>query len=102
MSAHQEADQLGRRNLTEDQKSYLRGKRYRAEKKAEGGRADRDISGAQNAHPKTSERLAAEYNVDPATIRRDAKFSEAVDAVAESAGPGAKQAILSGQVMAWY
>ena len=30
-------NQLGRRNLTEEQKSYLRGKQYEAEKMAQGG-----------------------------------------------------------------
>jgi hypothetical protein len=38
------------------------------------------MSGGQNGHrKKTSEKLAAEYNVDEKTIRRDAKFAEAVD-----------------------
>jgi len=93
------ANQLGRRNLTEQQKVYLRGKRYREEKKAEHARPANENAkrGAHNEHPeKTSERLGKEYGVAPATIRRDAQFSKAVDDI-EAKSPGARDAILSGQ-----
>jgi len=62
------------------QKEYLRGRRYRAEKKsmAESG-AMKGKSLDQNDPSSTADRLAKEYNVSPATIKRDAKFSEAVD-----------------------
>lgn len=90
------ANQLGRRNLSEEQKAYLRGKRYKAEKKDEGGRKGRDLSGGQNAHPKTAAKLATEYGVDEKTIRRDAHFATAVDAIAQVA-PEAKAEILSGK-----
>ena len=91
------ANQLGRRNLTEKQKEYLRGKRYLAEKKAEGGRADRDVSGSQSGNPKTAERLGDEYGVSKNTILRNADFAEAVDKIEKTSGPEAKAAILSGQ-----
>lgn len=92
------ANQLGKRNLTDEEKSFLRGKRYRAEKKAQGGTgANQHKQSAQNEQSATAERLAAEYNTSPATIRRDANFADAVDKIAENVGPDAKQEILSGK-----
>jgi hypothetical protein len=88
------ANQLGRRNLSEEQKSYYRGKRYHSEKKAEG----RPEQLGQNDPVRTSERLGEEYQVAEATIRRDAAFAQAVDTIAEAAGPEAKRAILSGSI----
>jgi len=77
----------GRRNLSDYQKSYLRGKRYLTEKKGHGG--DRKSS-AQNAHlTSTSETLAEEYDTSEKTIRRDADFATAVDTIAENCGPDA-------------
>jgi len=64
-----------RRTLSEEQKSFLRGKRYEAEKKEHGGQIPG--SSVQNGQSITSETLATEYNVSPTTIRRDAKFAEA-------------------------
>lgn len=76
-------NQLGRRNVTDEQKSYLRGKRYVEENKGHGGdRKSDNGSSAHNAHLKTADKLAGEYDVNPATIRRDAKFAEAVDLLA--------------------
>lgn len=90
-------NQLARRNLSDERKAYLRGKRYQAEKKSEGGRADRDVSGGHNAHPKTSAKLAAQFHVDEKTIRRDADFAEAVDTIGKNAGKQIKNEILSGR-----
>jgi hypothetical protein len=89
------AQQLGRRNLKPEQVAYLRGKRYRGEKKTVGG--DRK-SGAENQHMKTCERLAEEYGVGKSTIQENGKFSEAVDAIATALGEETKQAILSGEI----
>ena len=74
-------------HLSDEQKSYLRGKRYQAEKKEEGAQDEnqnRKRLGQNVPVERTSEKLATEYNVDEKTIRRDAKFAEAVDAVAEN------------------
>jgi hypothetical protein len=76
------ANQLGRRNLTPKAASWLRGLRYNAEKHGHGGSRRGDGSSVQIKHLKTEERLAAEYKVDPSTIRRDGKFAEQVQAVA--------------------
>jgi hypothetical protein len=92
------ANQLGRRNLTEDQKSYLRGKRYAAEKESHGGQVP---GSCQNGNSKrTSEKLAEEYGVGSRTIHRDAEFASAVDAIAASAGEQARRDILSGELRA--
>lgn len=86
-------NQLSRRNLTPEQTSYLRGKRYQAE------RAD------QYSHPKTVDQndprstaqvLADEYKVSAPTIKRDSQFAQAVDTLAEVVGEEVRQVILSG------
>ena len=102
-------NQLGRRNLTPEQQSYLRGKRYEAEK-AQGRRSD--LTSTQNEYkseapenekitakhkPNTPERLAEEYNVSRATIQRDQEFALGVDRLAE-ANPDLKDQILTGQL----
>ncbi len=73
-------NQLGRRNLSDAARSDLRGKRYNNEKK-QGQRTD--LTSAQNEQKlPTAERLAEEEGVSQATVRRDAKFSEALDILA--------------------
>ena len=65
-------NQLGRRNLHPDQASYLRGKRYNAEKLtfSEAG-AKRVASLDQNdpGSESTADRLATEYKVSAPTIK---------------------------------
>ena len=88
------ANQLGKRNLTEEEKSFLRGKRYRAEKK-QGERTD--ITSAHfEQKSTTADKLAAEYSTSPATIRRDAGFADAVDEIAANVGTEAKSEVLAG------
>ncbi len=88
-------NQLGRRNLTEQEASYYRGKLYESRKLNRGG--DRK-SNTQNGYLKTTaEVLGEQYGVAKNTIIRDAQFSQAVDKVAEEVGEEAKRAILSGQ-----
>jgi hypothetical protein len=76
-------NQLGRRNLTKDQWLVAVGRLYNRTKKAVGGRADRDVSGGQNDHPKTSEVLAKEYGVGEATVRRGGALAKEVAECAE-------------------
>jgi hypothetical protein len=80
-------EQLGRRNLSAAAESYLRGTRYNAEKKPHGGARVAEGASAHAAHLKTGQALGAEFGVDPATIRRDGKFAEAVDAIREHREP---------------
>jgi hypothetical protein len=88
-------EQLGRRNLSPTAESYLRGTRYNTEKKPHGGARTGNGASAHPAHLKTDQNLGAEYQVDPATIRRDGKFAEAMDTIARHCGPEARNMILS-------
>lgn len=80
--------QLGRRNLTEEQKAYLRGKRYENEK-LKHGRVDE----SQKLGLKTSVKLAEEYNVSKNTILNDADFAKGVDLLPDER----KTEVLSGK-----
>ena len=96
-------NQLGRRNLTPEQRRYLVGKQYEAEKLAHGG--NRKIEGEQPSchgdnlvsQPKTCERIAQENGVNWRSVIRSEKFAQNVDA-AEAAVPGTREKILSGKV----
>lgn len=88
-------NQLGKRNLTDEQKEYLRGKRYNAEKKADGKRGPQKLD--QNEPASTASKLAKEFGVSPATVKRDAKFADAVDTIAANVGKEHKAEILSGR-----
>jgi len=82
--------QLGRRNVPEEQKAYLRGKMYREAKKAEGrppkeklGQSD-PVS-TQPVKPKedTATKIAKLTDSSAATVKRDERFTDAVDALKE-------------------
>lgn len=90
-------NQLGRRNLTEERKAYLRGKRYRHEKKKHGGDRKSEGSSAQHEHLKTAERIGGELGVSANTVRRDARFADAVDEIGKNIGSDARAEILSGK-----
>jgi phage N-6-adenine-methyltransferase len=74
-----DAHQLGRRNLTPEQMSLLRGRRYNRLKKEHGGDRRSDDSRAQSDPLKTADRLAKEHGVSAPTIKRDGQYAEAVD-----------------------
>lgn len=88
-------NQLGRRNLSPEAASYLRGKRYLAEKQTHGGSRSKAKSTDQIDRLETAQRLAEEYKVGEATIRRDGRFATAVNSIAENCGNKARQAILA-------
>ncbi len=88
-------NQLGRRNLTPEQKNYLIGKRYEGEKKEHGG--DRKSS-PQNEDLKTAEKIAKQAKVSRATVERAEKFASAVDKIESAAGGNIKKQILSGEL----
>ena len=94
-------NQLGRRNLSDEQKAYLLGKRYSAEKQIEKQRDEngRFAPGGQNDHPeeklKTSERIAKEIGKSEKHVRRAEQYAQALD-LADSICPGIKKDILSG------
>ena len=88
-------NQLGRRNLTEQEASYYRGKLYESRKLRQGG--DRKSKAQNVLLINTAEEIGKEYGVSHMTVKRDAEFSKAVDKVANEIGEKAKEAILSGQ-----
>ena len=103
-------NQLGRRNLTPEQKKYLIGKQYDAEKASYGakdgfrGNQYTEVVSGQNVHlPKDAGnetvrmRIARENNINERSVRRAEEFSKGVDA-AEEAVPGTRQKVLSGEV----
>ena len=96
-------NQLGRRNLTPEQKKYLIGKQYEAEKCVNGGdrKSPAAKSGGHFDHlikpEKTRERIARETNTTDSFVRRAEHFAKGVD-VAEEAVPGTRQKVLSGEV----
>lgn len=88
-------NQLGRRNLTNEQRSYLRGLRYLREKAKHGG--DRKSSGQNDPMPEQgrfSEFLAKEFGVGEKTIRRDADFARGIELI------GDVNALLKGDMLA--
>jgi hypothetical protein len=88
-------NQLGRRNLSPEQQSYLRGLRYLHERTAQ---PEEKFTGQNVPRKKedTSERLASEYNVSPKTIKRDAQFAQGVDLIGQE-NPELKREILQGK-----
>ena len=73
-----DANQLGRRNLTPDQASLLRGRRYNRIPKRPGTRTDLTSDQNDQRLP-ADERLATQHGVSAPTIRRDGLFARAVD-----------------------
>ncbi len=72
----------------------MRGKRYELEKKV----PHRPEKGDQSEHlnpEKTAERLAKEYNVGNATIRRDGAFATALDTLADNSSPEFREKLLT-------
>ncbi len=106
------ANQLGRRNISEETRKYLIGKRYEAEKIVglrKCGRGanqytyeyigdDEEIDEkASVVKYKTAQRLGQEYHVSPSTVKKYGRYSRALDRIQEKESdivPG----ILSGQI----
>lgn len=106
-------NQLGRRNLTPANQSYLRGLQYQREKAKHGGDRKSEESKAQNEQMilhadkqiipekpiiSTAERLAQQHGVSRETIKRDAEFAEAINTIVENTAPEVKQQILNREI----
>jgi hypothetical protein len=76
-------NQLGKRNVTEEAKAYLRGLQYKQEKKRIGGSGVNQFNKDQFAKDaeRTAERLASQHKVSEKTIRTDEKFAEVIDKI---------------------
>ena len=102
--------QLGRRNLTHEQKKYLMGMRYEIEKASHGASNGfrgnshtKDLVSYQNGNllktERTCDRIAKELNVGRSTVIRANEFAKGLTA-AEEVSPGILQEVLSGSVKA--
>lgn len=101
-------NQLGRRNLTPEQKDYLIGHRYKAEKEVAAFHGNQHTSpsesgGVQNEHHhksgKARQRVAQETGTTESYVMRAEWYADGVDA-AEQESPGAKGKLLTGKVKA--
>lgn len=89
------SSQLARRNLTRIAASYYRGFLYRMASKRPGARSD--LSSGLSARRWASEEISRRFGVDERTVRRDARLSDDLDAVASSLGDGFRRSVLSGE-----
>jgi hypothetical protein len=96
------ANQLGRRNLSAEQVSYLRGRQQQQERQRVanpdgiGGKSGKIVK-SQNATQQslaTADRLAKQHGVNRATIHRDADYAKAVDAIVAATTPEVQQQLL--------
>ena len=99
-------NQLGRRNLTPEQKKYLVGKQYEAEKGSHGandgfrGNQHELVSAGKRHLPtgtQTCKRIAKDNGVGKTYVKDAELYAKGVDA-AEEAVPGTRQKVLSGEV----
>ena len=94
-------NQLARRNLTPEQASLARGRRYNRTKKAVsnpqglGGKSGKIVAGQNVRRQTTAETIARESGVTERTVRRDGKLAEAVERLAEKK-PDLAKAIMAG------
>ena len=79
-----DTNQLGRRNLSPDVASLLRGRIYNRVKKSEGTNQHTNRGDQSDPPSKTADTLATQYGVGSATIERDGQFARAVDVVKEA------------------
>lgn len=106
--------QLSKRNVTDEQKRYLLGKKYLSHKPP-ANRPAEDKSGTmpdlsndeessgnseENSKSVSAESIAAEAGVDEKTVRKAAEFAAALDAAAAVAGEVVKTNVLSKEIKA--
>ena len=90
--------QLGRRNLSNLEKAYLRGKRYLTEKKAAHRPNSSELHQDDGVKGETAKKVAEETGVSQATIERDAVLAEAIDALRDGIGDEFSKKLRSGKV----
>lgn len=96
-------NQLGRRNLTDAQRTYLLGKLYEARKHSHGGdRKSEDFSRAQSEpmiSKRISEQIGEEQGVGNNTVKRSEQFAHGIDTV-RAVSPETADGILNGKIKA--
>jgi hypothetical protein len=89
--------QLARRNLTKQEHDYLIGIKYLEKKKDKKASLKQNLPIDQNDHTvepeRTAEKIASEHGISAPTVRRAAKFAEAVNKLP----PEEKAAVLAGE-----
>lgn len=103
------ANQLGRRNISEETRRYLIGKRYDAEK-TKGARNKKGVnqtsyktksdsypSSEAVRHHRTAFEMGNEYHVSHQTVQKYGAYSRAIDAIAKK-NPNIVKRILSGEI----
>ena len=100
-------NQLGRRNLSPEQKRYLLGKQYEAEKKAAkifrgnqytlAKKSGGDHGDTHHSGKKTCDRIAEENGVSRASVLRARHYTKGID-IADTLSPGIKKKVFSGEV----
>ena len=80
--------QLGRRNLSSEQKHYLIGLRYNTEKQNVGTKSGQNV--------RTAEKIASEYNINEKSVRRAGDYATGLDKIGDES-PRLKKDILSGK-----
>ena len=97
-------NQLGRRNLTFQQKKYLIGKQFEAEKHRQGtnnqyvqAKSEKCQLGTFQNSVDTAERIAQENGIGRRSVFRAEEFAKAVD-IADEIEPGIRSEILAGKI----
>ena len=90
-----DANQLGRRNLSPENFKLAVGRRYNRVKKAKGGDHGNQYTpkDQNDTLPNTAAKLATEYGISEATVKRAGKFAEEVEEAKKTAAPELKKAI---------
>lgn len=99
--------QLGRRNLTEPQRTYLIGKMYETRKhmvgnpneRGEDGKFQRRQNDANGEPKRVREQIAEELGIGFRTVERSEKYAHGIDAI-KNVNKDAADAILTGKVSA--
>lgn len=99
-------NQLGRRNITDEQKTVLIGEASKAQKMTRGNNAERGPDGRylmDQSGPSGGERtrsiIAKQFGVGQGTVQRAEQFLDGLDA-ADKVSPGIKDAVLAGEIKA--
>lgn len=99
------ANQLGRRNLKDNDRAYLVGKQQDSEKMASGGTGANRYTILQGSSTptsverggKTATRIAEENDINVGTVYEYEKYSKGID-IADEVVPGLKEEILHGDI----
>lgn len=93
------SNQLGRRNLTDEQKTYLLGKQYEAQKLTVGGDRKSSLQNEDLNGLRTKDIIAKQHGVGSSTVERAEHFAKGLDE-AEAVSQGIREAVLTGTIKA--